>query len=57
VVLEEREQVVGEVVGVAVGGVLLDLKPLGLEPVGREVVEGWGRRPYSAPGRAVGDVK
>ena len=40
VVLEERQQVVGEVVRVAAGGVLLDLELLGREPIGRELVEG-----------------
>jgi len=34
VVLEERQQVVGEVVPVAAGGVLLDLELLGGEPIG-----------------------
>ena len=40
VVLEERQQVVGEVVPVAARGVLLDLELLGREPIGRELVEG-----------------
>ncbi len=40
VVLEERQQVVGEVVRVAAGGVLLDLELLRREPIGRELVEG-----------------
>ena len=40
VVLEERQQVVGEVVPVAAGGVLLDLELLGREPIGRELVKG-----------------
>ncbi len=39
-ILEEREQVVGEVVPVAVRGVRLDLELLGREPVGGELEEG-----------------
>jgi hypothetical protein len=39
VILEEREQVVGEVVPVAVRGVRLDLEALRREPVGGELVE------------------
>ena len=38
--LEEREQVVGEVVAIAVGGVGLDLEQLVREPVRRELVKG-----------------
>jgi hypothetical protein len=40
VALKERQQVVGEVVPVAAGGVLLNLESLCREPIGRELVEG-----------------
>jgi hypothetical protein len=54
VVLEERQQVVGEVVPVAAGGVLLDLQPLGREPIRRKLMEGWidGLLRPRAPARA-----
>ena len=64
VVLEERQQVVGEVVPVAAGGVRVDLEALGREPIGRKLVEGRvgglrrrGIRPRRPPGAKVDVAK
>lgn len=60
VVLEERKQMVREVVAVMVRGVLLDLEMLRGEPVGGELVERWinsldwhGVRAWRAPNAEV----